>query len=41
LKRLRRSFDFKFESNTDSNESGRFLLALLNVKQYIITKINT
>jgi hypothetical protein len=40
LERLRWSFGFKFESNMDLNESGHFLLALLNLKQYIITKIN-
>jgi hypothetical protein len=40
LERLRRKFDFEFESNTDSNESERFLLALLNLNQYINTKIN-
>jgi hypothetical protein len=40
LKRLRQSFGFEIKSNTDSNESGRFLLALLNLKQYISTKIN-
>jgi hypothetical protein len=28
FERLRRSFGFEFESNTDLNESGRFLLAL-------------
>jgi hypothetical protein len=28
LERLRRSFGFEIESNTDSNESGHFLLAL-------------
>jgi hypothetical protein len=28
LERLRRSFGFKIKSNTGSNESGRFLLAL-------------
>jgi hypothetical protein len=38
LERLRWRFDFEFESNMDSNESGHFLLALL--KQYIITKIS-
>jgi hypothetical protein len=31
LKRLRRSFGFEIESNMDSNESGCFLLALLNL----------
>jgi hypothetical protein len=40
LERLRRSFGFEIESNMDSNENGRFLLALLNLKQYIITKIS-
>jgi hypothetical protein len=40
LERHRRSFGLEIESNMDSNESGRFLLALLNLKQYIITKIN-
>jgi hypothetical protein len=40
LERLRRRFGFEFESNTDLNKSGRFLLELLNPKQYIITKIN-
>jgi hypothetical protein len=41
LERFRRRFSFEFESNMDSNESRRFLLALLNLKQYISTKINT
>jgi hypothetical protein len=40
LERIQRSFGFEIESNVDSNESGRFLLAHLNLKQYIITKIN-
>jgi hypothetical protein len=40
LERLRQSFGFEIESNMDSNESGRFLLALINVNQYISTKIN-
>jgi hypothetical protein len=40
LERLRQSFSFEIESITDSNESRCFLLALLNVKQYICTKIN-
>jgi hypothetical protein len=40
LERLRRSFGFEIESNMDSNERVRLLLALLNLKQYIITKIN-
>jgi hypothetical protein len=40
LERLRWSFSFEIESNMDSNESGRFLLAILNLKQYIITKIS-
>jgi hypothetical protein len=40
LERLRRSFGFEIESNTDSNVNGCFLLALINLKQYIITKIN-
>jgi hypothetical protein len=40
LKRLQRSFGFEIESNTNLNESGRFLLTLLNLKQYIFTKIN-
>jgi hypothetical protein len=40
LERLRQSFGFEIESNMDSNESGHFLLALLNLKQYIITEIN-
>jgi hypothetical protein len=39
-KRFRRSFGFEIESNMDSNERGRFLLALLNLKQYNITKID-
>jgi hypothetical protein len=30
LERLRRSFGFEIESNTDSNGSGHFLLALPN-----------
>jgi hypothetical protein len=32
LERLERSFGFEIESNMDSNEIGRFLLALLNLK---------
>jgi hypothetical protein len=40
LERHRWSFGLEIESNMDSNESGRFLLPLLNLKQYIITKIN-
>jgi hypothetical protein len=40
LERLRQSFGFEIESNMDSNERGCYLLALLNLKQYIITKIN-
>jgi hypothetical protein len=32
LKRLRRSFGFELEPNSDSNESGHFLLTLLNLK---------
>jgi hypothetical protein len=41
LERLRRSFGFEIDSNSDLNESRRFLLALLNLKQYMSTKINT
>jgi hypothetical protein len=41
LKRLRRCFGFEIESNMDSNESGRFLLTLLNLKHYTSTKINS
>jgi hypothetical protein len=41
LERLQRRFGFEFESNTDLNESGRFLLALLNLKHYTSTKINS
>jgi hypothetical protein len=33
-------FWFRIKSNTDLNESGCFLLTLLNLKQYIITKLN-
>jgi hypothetical protein len=40
FEKARQSFGFEIISNTDSNESGRFLLALLNLKQYISTKIN-
>jgi hypothetical protein len=40
FKRLQRSFGFEIESIMDSNESGCFLLAILNLKQYIIIKIN-
>jgi hypothetical protein len=40
LERLRRSFGLEIESNTDSNENRHFLIALLNLKQYINTKIN-
>jgi hypothetical protein len=40
FERHRWSFSFENESNMDSNERERFLLALLNLKQYIITKIN-
>jgi hypothetical protein len=32
LENLRQSFGFEIESITDSNESGCFLLALLNLK---------
>jgi hypothetical protein len=35
----RLTFGFEIESNTGSNESGRFLLAILNLEQYISTKI--
>jgi hypothetical protein len=37
FKRLRRSFDFKIESNSDFDESERSLLALINIKQFINT----
>jgi hypothetical protein len=40
LERLRQRFGFEIESNTDSNKSRCFLLTLLNLNQYIITKIN-
>jgi hypothetical protein len=40
LEKPRRSVGFEIESNMDSNKSRRFLLTLLNLKQYIITKIN-
>jgi hypothetical protein len=40
LERLRWRFGFENESNMDSNESGCFLLALPNLKQYNSTKIN-
>jgi hypothetical protein len=40
FERLRRSFGFEFESNSDFDESKLFLLALINLKQYISTKIN-
>jgi hypothetical protein len=40
LERLRWRFGFQLESNLDSNESGCFLLALLNLKQYSNTKLN-
>jgi hypothetical protein len=40
LERPHWSFGLEIESNMDSNESGHFLLTLLNIKQYIITKIN-
>jgi hypothetical protein len=33
-------FGFEFESNLDFDESERFLLALINLKQYISIKIN-
>jgi hypothetical protein len=39
LEMLRWSFGFEIESITDSNESRRFLLALLNLKQYISIKL--
>jgi hypothetical protein len=41
FERLQRWFDFEFESNLDFDESERFLLALINLKQYITAKINT
>jgi hypothetical protein len=40
FERLRWSFDFEFVSNSDFIESEHFLLALINLKQYISTKIN-
>jgi hypothetical protein len=40
FERLRRRFGFEFESNSDLDKSERFLLALINLKQYISTKIN-
>jgi hypothetical protein len=40
FERLRRMFGFEFESNSDFDESERFLLALINLKQYISIKIN-
>jgi hypothetical protein len=40
FERLQRRFGFEFESNLDFNESEHFLLALINVKQYISIKIN-
>jgi hypothetical protein len=33
-------FGFEFESNLDFDESERFLLALINLKQFISTKVN-
>jgi hypothetical protein len=39
LKRLRQRFGFEFEPNSDFDESERFLLTLINLKQYISTKI--
>jgi hypothetical protein len=40
FERLRRRFGFKFECNSNFNESEHFLLALINLKQYISTTIN-
>jgi hypothetical protein len=40
FKRLRQRFGFEFESNSDFDESERFLLSLINLKQYFSTKIN-
>jgi hypothetical protein len=40
LERVQWRFAFELDSNLDSNESGRFLLALLNLKQYNSAKIN-
>jgi hypothetical protein len=40
FKRRRQSFGFELESNLDSNESGRFLLVFIDLKQYISTQIN-
>jgi hypothetical protein len=40
FERLRQRFGFKLESNLDFDESERFLLELINLKQYINTKIN-
>jgi hypothetical protein len=40
FERIRYSFGFELESNSDFDESERFLLTLVNLKQYICTKIN-
>jgi hypothetical protein len=40
FERIRWSFGFKFESNSDFDENERFLLAHVNLKQYTSTKIN-
>jgi hypothetical protein len=40
FERLQRRFGFEFESNLDFGESKSFLLALINLMQYISTKIN-
>jgi hypothetical protein len=40
FERPRWSFGFEIESNMDLSERGCFLLALLNLEQYIITKTN-
>jgi hypothetical protein len=40
FKRLRLRFHFEFESNLDFDEREHFLLALINLNQYINTKVN-
>jgi hypothetical protein len=40
FERLLWRFGFEFESNVDVDESECFLLTLINLKQYINTKLN-
>jgi hypothetical protein len=40
FERFQWSLGFEYESNSDLKESGHFLLAHINLKQYTSTKIN-